>query len=361
MRIRSLLAGALVLATVGPAGLTNTSAVGAPDKPTRPETVVSLTFDDGWKSQLPAADAMAARGMVGTFYISSSQVGYPAFLTVRELRLMQLEGHEIGGHTLTHPRLTKMSLSQARYQVCSDRAGLLALKLRVTSFAYPYGVYDAAVRKLPLKCGYNSARLGWGLYPGPDRCERVCPETENLQAYDRWLVRPVTASRFIGKGALPRLKRAVIAAEATGGWLPLLFHHVCAPDCKDPGIALGDFKAFIAWLEQRQPTTVVRSVDQVVSGSVRPAVGLPPFQIGGVSLVEDKIVPVTPQQRAKILAQERKKREARDLAADAQSNTAFTIPSFDVGQVDVIVLATGAALVGVLVYRMGSRRRRYEW
>jgi len=43
----------------------------APPGVARAETVVSLTFDDGAKSQLFAKDEMAKRGLRGTFNINS--------------------------------------------------------------------------------------------------------------------------------------------------------------------------------------------------------------------------------------------------------------------------------------------------
>ncbi len=358
---------AVALALLAAAGVPPSATAAESGTPT--QTVVTLTFDDGWRSQLPAAEAMAARGMVGTFFIASGQVGYPAFMTVKELRDLQSAGHEIGGHTLSHPRLTEMPLDKARHQVCSDRTGLLQLGLQVTSFAYPYGDHNRAVRRLPQECGYNSARLGWGLYSGRDRCS-FCLTAESLRVYDPWSVRPVAPHLFVGKQALPQLKRAVLDAEVRGDWLPLVFHHVCAPKCKDPGIALSDLEKFLDWLGARAPTTVVRSVEQVVSGSVQPAVGPPPWQIGGVSLPPpDKAEKaamaaargVTPKQKAAILANARERRQEQALARDAAANTAFTIPSIDIGQLEVIVLFCGTAVIGVTVFRLGTRRRRYEW
>lgn len=345
---------------VGQESKSGLSAVGEESR-SGPSTVVSLTFDDGWKSQLAAADALTERGMLGTFYIASGQVGYPAFMTVKQLRKLQRAGHEIGGHTISHPRLSELPLSKAKFEVCSDRAGLLKLGLRVTSFAYPYGDYDAAVKRIPERCGYNSARAGWGLYGARDRCD-YCTNAEDLAASNRWTIRPVTAQPFMGKRALPNLKRAVRHAEVSGGgWLPLLFHHICAPRCKDPGIALGDFESFLDWLAKRQPSTEVRTVDEVVSGPVRPAVGTAQWQIGGVPLVKPITQKVTPKQKDRILANAQARQEELEYAKDAAANTAFTIPAIDVGQLEVIAFFCGATFVGVIVFRFGTRRRRYEW
>ena len=42
-----------------------------------PNTTVSFTFDDGRPSQLAAAQELANRGMKGTFFIISAEIGRP--------------------------------------------------------------------------------------------------------------------------------------------------------------------------------------------------------------------------------------------------------------------------------------------
>ena len=61
-------------------------------------------------------------------------------LTSSQLRTLHHNGVEIGGHTVSHPILTKLTLEQAREQIQSGKAQLEALldaPLRV--FAYPNG------------------------------------------------------------------------------------------------------------------------------------------------------------------------------------------------------------------------------
>ncbi len=58
-------------------------------------------------------------------------------MTTAQLRQLQGDGHEIGGHTLTHPHLPALSVDERRRQVCDDRASLLGQGFAVRSFASP--------------------------------------------------------------------------------------------------------------------------------------------------------------------------------------------------------------------------------
>jgi len=93
----------------------------------------------------------------------SGKLGLSGRLTAAQVRALQDAGHEIGGHTLTHPRLTTLSADEQRREICNDRVALLNQGFRVTSFAYPFGDKDSVTRQLVIDCNYNSARESGGL------------------------------------------------------------------------------------------------------------------------------------------------------------------------------------------------------
>jgi len=64
---------------------------------------VLLTFDDGGQSALYAADELARRGWRGHFFVITSRIGDPGFLTARDIRQLSQDGHVVGSHTHTHP------------------------------------------------------------------------------------------------------------------------------------------------------------------------------------------------------------------------------------------------------------------
>ena len=110
------------------------------------QTVVSLTFDDGWACQFRyARPILNSFGMRATFFVNSNLVGGADRMTWEDLEALAADGHEIGGHTLDHPDLTSLEQDEVRRQVCEDRDVLVARGFSARSFAYPGGAYDAAL------------------------------------------------------------------------------------------------------------------------------------------------------------------------------------------------------------------------
>lgn len=64
---------------------------------------VFLTFDDGGKSAVWIADALAGRGWKGHFFIVTGLIGTRTFLTAQEVRYLRETGHVVGSHSDTHP------------------------------------------------------------------------------------------------------------------------------------------------------------------------------------------------------------------------------------------------------------------
>jgi peptidoglycan/xylan/chitin deacetylase (PgdA/CDA1 family) len=77
---------------------------------------VLLSFDDGGRSALLAAEELERRGWRGQFFITTGRLGTPGFLSAEELRELVGRGHLIGGHSHTHPtymgRLTRDELDR---------------------------------------------------------------------------------------------------------------------------------------------------------------------------------------------------------------------------------------------------------
>jgi peptidoglycan/xylan/chitin deacetylase (PgdA/CDA1 family) len=230
-------------------------------------TVVSLTFDDALGEQVPAAAALEKHGMRGTFFLNTWRLRKASAenMTPAQASDLQARGHEIGGHTLNHPRLTTLASDQQHVEICNDRANLIGLGLEVRNFAYPFGDWDTAVRKAVIDCGYNSARDIGGLG------HLVTAET--LVPKDAFVLRAPRSVRSTDK--VEDIEGWVSRAEAEGGLVLLTFHHVC-DGCAPNAIRPGDFEALLAWLEQRsgQGTATAR-VRDVVAGGTQPAITWP--------------------------------------------------------------------------------------
>ena len=89
------------------------------------QTVVTITFDDGWASAAIAAQILTTHNLPATFFVNSGTIGKPGHLSLADLKSMAASGNEIAGHTLTHPDLAQLPDDEARRQICDDRTTLL--------------------------------------------------------------------------------------------------------------------------------------------------------------------------------------------------------------------------------------------
>ncbi len=232
-------------------------------------TVVTLGFDDSVADQAQVPAMLDARGMKGTFFVNSGEVGGPGYMTWAQVDGIAADGHEIAGHTLHHPHLTTLSAANQQTEICQDRQNLLARGYAVTNFAYPYGEgYDnATTRSIVQGCGYSSARMAWGLwYAGCDGCVYA----DTIPPADKWATK--AGDSIQDTHSLADIEAQVTRAEQHGGgWLQLVFHHVCANDCDQYSVTPTNLSAFLDWLQARSAQgTVVRTTQQVIGGTVTP-------------------------------------------------------------------------------------------
>ena len=212
----SLAVVTLALSAVIPAQ--SSAAAGGGSAGRAPRTVVTLTFDDGDADQVAAARMLHRYRLPATFYIITGAVGTPGYVTRADLRQLAAQGNEIGGHTVSHLRLTALSAAEARRQVCASRSILARWGYRAASFAYPGGAVSPRTQAIVRGCGYTSARGVVGLRaPGCPGCAL----TESIPPRNPMAVR--TAGEVDSSWTLRGLERTVTAAERQGGWLPLVF------------------------------------------------------------------------------------------------------------------------------------------
>ena len=255
-----------------------------PHKPERykpGQTVVSLTFDDAYEDQwLYSAPLLQSHHMTATYYVITidEDLSHNCCMSWEQLAALQAQGNDIGGHTITHPNLTKLTRAQMVPEICGDRQDLM--KGGITdprSFAYPFGLYNATAESVARQCGYSTARTGGGIsdsntIPGPPYAETIPPKD------------PYALSTIAPNGSQPiklsTLEAYVSAAAAHGGgWLVINFHDVCHAkaadytDCmsKYGSVVNAVFGQFLDWLQSTgQPGgapsgILVRNVCQVMN------------------------------------------------------------------------------------------------
>jgi peptidoglycan/xylan/chitin deacetylase (PgdA/CDA1 family) len=138
----------------------------------------ALTFDDGYADNFDQVlPILAAYQVRATFYPITGLLGQhqsdPAqnagwstdshgqevrMLSWEQLRQMAGQGHEIGAHTVHHPKLHQLPVEEVRREVFQCKSDLEAqLNVPVESFAYPRGRYTPIVKELVRAAGFTSA------------------------------------------------------------------------------------------------------------------------------------------------------------------------------------------------------------
>lgn len=119
--------------------------------------IVTTSWDDGSVLDLKLGALLTKYGIKSTFYIPnfSKRVTPLQKQQIRELA----EGHEIGGHTVNHPHLTGIPLSEAVVEIADNKLYLeeiLGKKIRM--FGYPFGEFNEDTKNILKSCGYTGAR-----------------------------------------------------------------------------------------------------------------------------------------------------------------------------------------------------------
>jgi N-acetyl-beta-hexosaminidase len=246
-------------------------------------TIVSLTFDDGWDSQQTAYSMLAAHGLRGTFYVNSSNIDQPGYLTWAQLTAMNAAGNEVGGHTLTHPDLTTLTAAQAQTEICQDRTNIRNHGFVVPDFAYPFGAYDANTGAGSLDastivqgCGYSSGRGAFGLHNITATNDTRPYATSTSPSNKFKILTPCCINYASFNNSTPTaagLQSYVQHAESGGGgWVIFFFHRICdncGGDSPAPAMSPSEFNAFLDWLAPSSSGATVRTVAQVIKNDTQ--------------------------------------------------------------------------------------------
>jgi|ERR1035437_444274 peptidoglycan/xylan/chitin deacetylase (PgdA/CDA1 family) len=124
---------------------------------------VAVTFDDGWVDNYRFALPVLKRlSIPATFFVTSAHLGKGTrdekkmgFAQLTELLDAEMS---IGGHSRTHPDLTKLAPEQAREEIAGCKKDLEgALGVSIQFFAYPGGAFNRDVARLTQEAGYTAA------------------------------------------------------------------------------------------------------------------------------------------------------------------------------------------------------------
>jgi peptidoglycan/xylan/chitin deacetylase (PgdA/CDA1 family) len=134
-----------------------------------PVGLAALSFDDGMDDNHDVVlPILVELGLPATVYVITGLIGEanpwlaPAsggrMMNVAELRALAAAGIEIGAHTITHPDLSQLDYVTCLDEIRGSRLDLeRILKVRVTTFAYPFCRYSPAARAAVEAAGFDSA------------------------------------------------------------------------------------------------------------------------------------------------------------------------------------------------------------
>ena len=133
-----------------------------------PPRPVVITIDDGWKSAYTkAAPILKEKGFTATFFVYTYFISSCRnSLSWDDLKVLLKNGFEVGSHTKSHPNflLLRKRLDPDEYrkrvlEELEDSRKLLEekLKMSVSLFSYPYGIYDSNLEDEIRECGYKVA------------------------------------------------------------------------------------------------------------------------------------------------------------------------------------------------------------
>jgi peptidoglycan-N-acetylglucosamine deacetylase len=225
------------------------------------EGAVSLTFDDGMKSQLDLAVPMLQEaGLRGTFYVNPRGDDWRERLA--PWREVALAGHEVGNHTVNHPcsrnfgfhatrHLEGMSLEEMDWEVAEGKRRLVELIPERPEMSFCYPCYQAYVGAGPTRQSYvpmvarhHNAGRGRG-------------ESPNHPAWsDLHYLGSFACERMPG----PELVGLAERAATQGRWTILTFHGVQQGHL---AVGEGEFKELLAHLSRHRGRIWTGTVTEV--------------------------------------------------------------------------------------------------
>lgn len=117
---------------------------------------VVITFDDGNASDYLLAFPILRRLNIRCiFFVITSLIGEPGYLSWDNLREMNAAGMIIGSHSHTHKDMRQLSINETIYEMTQSKNILEKnLGIDVVNFSFPYGFCNLALKNLAKNCGY---------------------------------------------------------------------------------------------------------------------------------------------------------------------------------------------------------------
>lgn len=120
---------------------------------------VTTSWDDGAVLDMRCLELHQRYGLRGTFYVCSNLKNSTSNLLSPAMTRTISDAQEIGAQTVSHARLTEITVEAVRREVCDSKSDLEhLLGCPVEMFCYPYGAHDERIRRIVQESGFLGAR-----------------------------------------------------------------------------------------------------------------------------------------------------------------------------------------------------------
>ena len=169
---------------------------------------IALSFDDGLKNCLNAAEIMNEFGIKACFFVCASMTGETdsekirafclekmamppmEFLSWDDVDSLLKAGHEIGSHTMMHPNLAELSRQQLQHEIGGSYQLLTQKVGTVRHFAWPFGRFSdfsPVAARIVFETGFTScasAERGCHVEQAKGHEKDLCIRRDNTEV--RW-------------------------------------------------------------------------------------------------------------------------------------------------------------------------------
>ena len=158
---------------------------------------VYVTVDDGNASDLRIiAPALKERNMRGSFFVPVRLLGYPGYMSKKDVKELAEMGCTVGSHGLSHCDWRRLNDKELMAEVRDSREILEQMLGRsVREASCPFGSYDFRVLRFLRKAGYRRVYTS----DRSSASQQAWLQTRNtVSAWDD----PVSVERMLSKGPL---------------------------------------------------------------------------------------------------------------------------------------------------------------
>ncbi len=104
---------------------------------------ITITFDDGFNSIIPAVEYSLKKGYKTIAYIISDYINKDGFLSKKDIKYLHSIGCTIGSHSKSHRDLSKVSKEILKVELIESKKVLeKIIGEKVTHFSFPYGAHN---------------------------------------------------------------------------------------------------------------------------------------------------------------------------------------------------------------------------